>query len=301
MRAAATQLLLAQGDVEGNCERAIRLVRLAARERAEVVVLPEFFTSGIAIDDGTLAVPRMNREARVLERLRAESRDLGIIISGSTLSIRDGDVYNSMVVVRPDGSVFVHDKDLPTQFENAYYAPGDERRTDGPFALALCWELLRRKTVAEIGPGASIVLAGSCWWSLPVGASNRELDEYNDELNAATPAAFAAAAGLPVVHASLVGRILTRRSLGRDEVVERRLIGTTQIVDRDGRVIASIRDKDHDDLIVADVEPALPGSRRDPGAGFWLPPMRDEYLRAWETEGRLGRELYAANRARMIA
>lgn len=300
MRVAATQLLLAQGDVEGNCERAIALARLAARERAEVVVLPEFFTSGVAIDDGMLSVPRRNRDARVLERLKAESRALGIIISGSTLSIRDGDVFNSMVVVRPDGTVFVHDKDLPTQFENAYYAPGDGRRTDGVFALALCWELLRRKTVAEIGPGAGVALAGSCWWSLPVGASNRELDEYNDALNAATPPAFAAAAGLPVVHASLVGLIRTRRSLARDEVVERRLIGTTQIADRNGRVLASIRNKDLDDLIVEDVEPAPPGTRRDAGEGFWLPPMRDEYLRAWEAEGRLGRELYAANRAKMV-
>lgn len=300
MRVAATQLLLAQGDVEGNCERAIRLVRLAARERAEVVVLPEFFTSGVAIDDGMLAVPRLNREARVLERLRAEARGLGIIISGSMLCIWDADVYNSMVVVHPDGSTFVHDKDLPTQFENAYYAPGDERRTDGAFALALCWELLRRKTVAEIGPSARLVLAGSCWWSLPVGTSNQELDAYNDELNASTPAAFATAAGLPVVHASLVGRIRTRRTLARDEVVERRLVGTTQIVDRYGRVVASIRDKGSDDLIVEDVELAPRGSRRDPGAGFWLATMRDEYLRAWETEGRLGRELYDVNRARML-
>ena len=111
---------------------------------------------------------------------------------------------------------------------------------------------------------------------------------------------FRYAAGLPVVHASLVGRIRTRRSLARDEVVERRLVGTTQIVDRYGRVVASIRDKGSDDLIVEDVELAPRGSRRDPGAGFWLATMRDEYLRAWETEGRLGRELYDVNRARML-
>lgn len=300
MRFAAAQLRVEQGDVEANLDKAVALIRRAAREKAELVVLPEFFTSGIAIDDSTLLAPSRNREAGVLDRLKAESRATGMTVAGSFLDIDGGEVYNAMVLVEPDGTVFRHRKDLPTQFENAYYTRGDASRTRGAFGLAMCWELLRNKTVSELGPGVRVVLAGSCWWSLPVGTANRELDAYNDRLCASTPATFAAAAGLPVVHASLVGRIRTKRGLSRDETVERRLVGATMIVGRDGRVMAAAASGDCDDLAVADITMGSTGLRRPAGDGFWIPAMRDEYLAAWESENRLGEERYPANRAVML-
>jgi len=299
MRFAAAQLRVEQGDVEANLDKAAALIRRAAKEKADVVVLPEFFTSGMAIDDSTLFAPSRNREAGALDRLRAESRATGMAVAGSFLDIEGGDVYNAMVLVGPDGTAFTHRKDLPTQFENAYYTRGDENRTHGAFGLAMCWELLRYKTVSELGPGARVVLAGSCWWSLPVGTANLELDAYNDRLCASTPATFAAAAGMPVVHASLVGRIRTKRGLSRDETVERRLVGATMIVSRDGNVLAAASG-DRDDLAVADVDIGSGGPRRLAGEGFWIPVMRDEYLAAWESENRLGEERYPMNRAVML-
>lgn len=300
MRFAAAQLRVEQGEVERNLDKAVALIRRAAKERVDVVVLPEFFTSGIAIDDSTLLAPSRNREACALDRLKTESRATGMAIAGSFLDIADGDVYNAMVLVGPDGTVFRHRKDLPTQFENAYYTRGDASRTRGAFGLAMCWELLRYKTVSELGPGVRVVLAGSCWWSLPVGTANLELDAYNDRLCASTPATFAAAAGLPVVHASLVGRIRTKRGLSRDETVERRLVGATMIVGRDGNVLAAAASGDRDDLAVADIEIGSAGPRRPVGDGFWIPAMRDEYLAAWESENRLGEDRYPANRDAML-
>ncbi|MBU0926466.1 MAG: carbon-nitrogen hydrolase family protein [Spirochaetes bacterium] len=299
MRFAAAQLRVEQGEVEANLDRAVALIRRAAGQGADVVVLPEFFTSGVFIGDDMLAVPGRNRDSGALDRLKAESVATSVAVAGSFLEIEGGDVYNAMVLVDPSGAVFRHRKDLPTQFENAYYAPGDAARTCGPFGLAMCWELLRNKTLSELGPDVLVALAGSCWWSLPVGTENLELDAYNDRLCRSTPAAFAALAGLPVVHASLVGRVTTRRGLSRGETVERRLVGATMIVGRDGRILARAAGEDSDDLAIADLELG-PRAHRPAQAGFWIPPMRDEYLRAWETENRIGADRYILNRARMV-
>src|SRR5687767_4214874 len=54
VRAAAIQMHPKLGDVEANLERAERLIREAIGRRAEWIVLPEFFTSGLAYDLATL-------------------------------------------------------------------------------------------------------------------------------------------------------------------------------------------------------------------------------------------------------
>jgi predicted amidohydrolase len=134
-----------------------------------------------------------------------------------------------------------------------------------------------------------------------VGTGNLELDAYNDRLCGSTPAAFAVATGLPVVHSSLVGRIGTRRSLSRDEAVERRLVGAAMIAASDGRILASVASDDSDGIAVADIDIGSVGPRPPAGEGFWIPRMRDEYLKAWEAENRLGEQLYFSNREAMIA
>src|SRR5437867_3266136 len=50
VRVAAIQLHPKLADVSANLETAERLIRAAIRERAEWIVLPEFFTSGLAFD-----------------------------------------------------------------------------------------------------------------------------------------------------------------------------------------------------------------------------------------------------------
>jgi hypothetical protein len=40
---------------------------------------------------------------------------------GSYINWKNGDCYNTFVLAMPDGTIFFHDKDLPTMWENCYY------------------------------------------------------------------------------------------------------------------------------------------------------------------------------------
>ena len=213
-RVAAVQLQAVLGDVDANLERAERGVAEGAREGARWIVLPEFFTSGVAfLPEVAAAAQPIEGPAVCAMRDWATERD--VVVTGSLL-LRgpDGEVRNAQLVVDASGIVARHDKDLPTMWENSLYIGGSD---DGvadvegvPVGLAMCWELTRRRTVARMAGRVDIVLAGSGWWSVPRWWPRPLFDRWERE-NAAraahTPAAFARYIGAPVVHAAHSGTL----------------------------------------------------------------------------------------------
>ena len=213
IRVAATQLTPKLGNVRANFYKSRDLIVQAAEKKVECLVLPEFFTSSIAIDDSIERVARRNAELRIIERIRELSSKYSMIISGSLLNIIGDNIYNSMILTHPDGRVDIHNKDIPTQFENAYYTRGDNRYHFQGIGLVLCWEMLRTRTITELANKVDFVLAASCWWDLPTHSKKDRLRKFNHSLNRTTPRNFAKLIGVPVVHSSQVGAITGRSFL----------------------------------------------------------------------------------------
>lgn len=128
------------GAVEYNLA-VVESLGLEALERgAKVVVLPEFFTTGMAFSPAlaSAALPPDGPAVRLLLRL---AREGDAVIGGSFLCREsDGNVRNKFVLAGPDGVLGSHDKDLPTMWENAFYVGGDDDGviTDGD-RRALQW------------------------------------------------------------------------------------------------------------------------------------------------------------------
>ena len=276
-RAAAIQPSVVIGDVDANLATCERLAGEAGRAGAEIVVLPEFFTSGMAFDDrvGAAALPQ---DGPALGLLRDRATRHGAITAGSFLCRgEDGDVRNAWFVVSADGVVARHDKDLPTMWENAFYVggkPGD----DGVLALpdgtrtgvAMCWELIRSQTVRRLRGRVDLVLGGSAWWSVPPwppAAVFRRLEAANARNAAESVPGFARLVGAPLVHASWTGELACpmpwwpQRYSGH-------YVGQTAIVDARGRVVAGRDARDGEGVVIADVEP---GAVSDP------PPLTDDF------------------------
>ncbi len=150
MRVAATQINIAFGDVRANLEKALALIREAGSQNAAVVVLPEFFTSGMAIHPIMDEIASRNHEYRVIEILLEHAQKHNILICGSLLTMHGPDTFNTIFIIEPCGEIFRHNKDLPTQFEHSYYTYGDTLRSYKKFGLAFCWEMLRSKNPERI-------------------------------------------------------------------------------------------------------------------------------------------------------
>ncbi len=94
VQVAAVQMKAELGNVESNLVKAERLVRAAMRRGAQWVILPEFFTSGLAFHPqmAKAARPVDGAPAQLLRRLAREGR---AAVGGSFLAWRDGNVSGS--------------------------------------------------------------------------------------------------------------------------------------------------------------------------------------------------------------
>lgn len=104
MKIGCIQLNVGFGKVEENFERAEQFIREAASKGAELVVLPEMWNTGYALEKlPELADENGERTKAFLQKLASE---LGIhIVGGSVATKRDGKFYNTMYIVDKEGEL----------------------------------------------------------------------------------------------------------------------------------------------------------------------------------------------------
>lgn len=313
---AAIQMEASVGDVAGNIDQAERLARKALEEGADVVGLPEFFTSRVVLDDAVweAVLPTDNKAVAMLESL---AQEYDATVGGSMLMHRDGDVYNTYCLAGPDGTVRTHDKDIPTMWENAFYIGGDDdgvvETAHGTAGLAVCWELIRQQTVDRMAGRVQYAITGNHWWTLPdnwpgVDRLLGSVRQYNRYLSEQAPVEFARELGVPVIHAShcgeFDGRFLVYPGDEHGLPYRSSFVGATQIVSADGTVLAR-RDLDEGPGVVsANIEiPAHPPTpaTHDPPDQFWIPELTASHRLYWSHQNVCGSAYYQNNKTESLS
>lgn len=118
IRVAAIQMNSQLGELETNLATAEKLIREAFEQNAELVILPEFFTTpgyGFSYNPKVLegVCPLDGKPMQMLKKL---SQEYNGIVGGSFIAFHGKDAYNSFVLAFPDGTHFVHNKDYPIYF-----------------------------------------------------------------------------------------------------------------------------------------------------------------------------------------
>jgi predicted amidohydrolase len=300
MRVAAVQLEIALGDIERNLAESERLARAAAQQGAELVALPEFFTTGAAFlpELAHVALPPDGAATAMLSRVAGEE---GIWLGGSFLCRdADGDVRNAFFLAGPDGELRGrHDKDLPTMWENALYVGGsdDGLIEAGPFTVgaAVCWEMMRSATARRLAGRVDVVVGGSSWWSVPSWAPRAltgRMEKHNARVALRAPATFGRLVGAPVVHAAICGAFRCPVPEFPAAAYEGHFEGGALIASAEGSILALRRHEEGSGVVVADLElgrtpPAAPIPRR-----YWLHRRGPLPAVAWNTQRLLGRRWY---------
>lgn len=303
IRAAAIQVEARVADIPWNIEHASRLVDAAVQQGAALVALPEFFTTCIVYDERVFGCS-LPPENPALDMLKDKARRHRIHIGGSYLEMRGGDVYNTYVFVEPDGTVHRHDKDLPTMVENAFYVGGRDtglmETSLGPVGAAVCWETVRTQTVHRLRGRVGLLMTGSHWWSEPGWNWARDywrrFHEGNGRLMERTPRTFAALVGAPLLHAGhasiIEGGFLVLPGTRFVAPIRTQLMGETQVIDGEGRVLVRRRYQEGAGVAVADLQLGAVSPRAELPPRFWIPKFSPMLYLQWYHQNAAGRSAY---------
>jgi len=256
VKVAACQIDPQLGEVDRNLERIERWVVDAAQAGASLVVLPEAATTGYAFTSLDEALPVARRAGVVApELLAGMAAKLAITIVCGTLEAEGDEIFNSALVMSPDGRRFKYRKmHLPFLGIDRFATPGP----DAPWVVEvaglrlgvlICYDL-RFPEAARVCAleGADLIALPTNW---PVGVNFH-------------PGIFA-----PARAAENHCYLLAADRVGTERDVT--FIGRSLLIDYDGNQMAMASDTD-EEMIVGEIDPEAARAthvRRRPGEHEW--------------------------------
>lgn len=140
-------------DKSQNIDKAERLVREAAKNGANIILLPELF-EGLYfckdIDDKYFSWASPLANNHLVERFSKLAKELGVVLPLSYFEKTDTEYFNSLVVIDSDGVMLdnyrkTHIPDGPGYEEKHYFKPGDTgfkvyKTKFGTIGIGICWD-----------------------------------------------------------------------------------------------------------------------------------------------------------------
>jgi predicted amidohydrolase len=309
VRLAAVQPAVRLGEIEANLAQIEDLIRDAHREHSpDVITVPESMTTP-NVYSRLMHEAARTVDGQPFQLLARLARELGCVIGGGFIAARGGHTYGTYVLAEPDGSANLHDKDIPTAWEHNYYRGGDDDGVIdsarlGRIGLACGWEWARNRTAARLRDGrARLLLGGMCWpsfptnWPPPFEMLCRRERKIQRQLARELPRQMARMIGAPVSMPSHVGDVEFDAPMMPGIPWHTEMIGETQIVERDGTILARLTYEDGPGHVAADVELRDPTPLDPIPERFWIPIMPASIHAVWHPLNLHGAVRYRAMRS----
>ena len=144
MRIAAVQLEITLGEPEANISRARGLLAAAKQQGAEIVLLPELWTTGYDLERAAGLAIHLKSDHEIAKL----AREFGVYLCGSVLEKSGGKFFNAFTIYSPSGDLLAVYRKLhlfaPLR-EPEFLSSGDEpvamELPWGKSGLAICYDL----------------------------------------------------------------------------------------------------------------------------------------------------------------
>jgi N-carbamoylputrescine amidase len=240
---AATQM--ASGpDREANIANAERLIREAAKQGANVILIQELFESPYFCKDHLakhfeLALPIAENPA--VRRFSKVAAELSVALPLSVFERAENAYFNTLVMVDADGRTLgiyrkSHIPESPGYHEKFYFSPGDTgfkvwSTRYGRLGVAVCWDQWFPESARAMAlQGAEILLYPTAIGSEPQDPSLDSRWHWQRTMQG-----HAAANVMPLVASNRIGR-------ERGEKIEMTFYGHSFIADHTGEIVAQADD-----------------------------------------------------------
>jgi predicted amidohydrolase len=236
------------GDLDGNRETACEFVEEAAERGADVVVLPELANSGYVFDSRAEArslaepIPAGETAQRWIDLAAAHD----VYVVGGYAEEAGTSLYNSAVLVGPDGYVGTHRKVHLWDEEKLWFEPGDEievfETEIGRIGMQICYDQwFPELTRIQAAKGVDLVAEPTNW--VPANDYERSGRMDADELARANYLAVSNA------HTNAVWFVCADR-VGTER--GQPFLGRSLVVDPDGNAVAGPASRDDEELLVVE-------------------------------------------------
>ena len=264
-RVAAVQMNGLLGQTEANLATIERFSRLAAGEKAQLVLFPELCLQGHWVSPKVYAKAEPVPNGPSVRKLETLAAELAVVVSVGMAALHDNAVYNAQVLVGPDGYVGTSCKLHLSGDERLSYRGGDSIPLfDLGFCKVgqiVCYDNLFPEVARALAiKGADVILMPHA------GRSGQwASDEEEKELVVSVKASFKGDYGFRAkenatfcVVNNQAGRAGTVDSLPADHPWQPHHAGGVAILGPSGQVIAESRtERIEDEMVVADLDPDL--------------------------------------------
>lgn len=254
IRVAATQMACGW-DRAGNLDRAEQLVRAAAGQGAQVVLLQELFeTPYFCADEKSsyFGLATTVEENAAVRRFRTVAKELGIVLPVSFFERGHNSYFNSLAMIDADGKLLSvyrksHIPQAPGYQEKFYFTPGDSGiaaidTAMGRIGAGICWDQWFPECARLLAlQGAELLLYPTAIGSEPSSDGYDSRDHWRRCMQG-----HAAANMVPVIASNRIGR-------ESNESCEMHFYGSSFITDQFGGLLADA-DRETSEVITAEID-----------------------------------------------
>jgi N-carbamoylputrescine amidase len=245
---AATQFAC-EWDRDANISRAEQLVRQAARDGAQVILLQELFETPyfcIEQDARHLRLATTLAENPAVQRMQHVARELAVVVPVSFFERAGRGYFNSVAIIDADGEVLglyrkAHIPNGPGYQEKNYFSPGDTgfrvwNTRYGRLGVGICWDQWFPECARAMAlQGAEVLLYPTAIGTEPPPAPPVNSRDHWQR----TQQGHAAANLMPLVASNRIG---VERSVQAPDDLHIRFYGSSFIADALGAKVAEADD-----------------------------------------------------------
>jgi len=162
---AALQMNAIPAPIRERLTRAENLIAQSVQDGAQLVVLPEVFNSGYEYSDQNYLRAESFDDLTVtwMRKTAAYHR---IHLAGTFLRKEQNDIYNTMLLIAPDGRQWHYNKNYPWMWERAYFRKGTKTTVAdtelGKIGLLICWDVAHPNLWQQYAGRVELMLVSSC-------------------------------------------------------------------------------------------------------------------------------------------
>ncbi len=308
IRVAAAQMISENGRVTANLYRATSLIEHAKQQGAQLVLLPEFMSTGYYLGENIWDAAESSVGPTVTW-LKQNSRRLGLWLGTSFLEADGDDFYNTFVLTDPLGEVVGRIRKQTPAIWEAYFFRGESSThfidtSLGKVGVSICFDSQTADVAAILSEQSVDLVLMPHSYPMPATSSRMFSKERIVGYFKMITSLYATLLGVPIVLTNKCG--LWESPIPGPQLVKQTggsFPGLSNIVDSDGTVKAILGDEEGVIVVNVNIDPARKRQSVIPRYGRYVypgPPQR-AIIRLIESMGRISYRLSSKRKSKASA